>query len=100
MKRTRIAFALILLFSMASVALGVADPDWRELRRIPLPARATVLTYSPDSERIAVGHPDGRVTVWNVKTGEMVHSLEAHSKTVKSVQFIGQGERLITIGDD
>ena len=100
MKRTRTAPALILLFSMASVALGVPDPDWRELRRIPLPAKATVLAYSPDSERIAVGHPDGRVTVWNVKTGEMVHSLESHSKTVKSVQFIGEGARLLTIGDD
>ena len=100
MKRTRTALALILLFSMASVALGVADPDWEELRRISLPAKATVLAYSPDSERIAVGHPDGRVSVWNVKTGEMVHSLEAHSKTVKTVQFIGQGDRLITIGDD
>ena len=65
-----------------------------------MPVKATVLAYSPDSERIAAGHPDGRVTVWNVKTGEMVHSLNAHSAKIKAVQFIGQGDRLLTIGDD
>jgi WD40 repeat protein len=100
MKPTLTAVALVLLFGMVSAARGGAEPEWTEVRRMSLPAEATVLAYSPDSERIAVGHTDGRVTVWNVKTGEMAHSLEAHSKTVKAVQFIGQGERLLTIGDD
>src|SRR5829696_6594115 len=100
MKRTRTASALLLLLSLAPVVIGFAEPEWRELRKIPLPAKATVLAYSPDSERIAAGHTDGRVTVWNVKTGEMVHSLEAHSKRVKTVQFIAPGDRLLTIGDD
>jgi Anaphase-promoting complex subunit 4 WD40 domain len=94
------ASALLLSFCLASVVVGFAEPDWRELRKIPLPAKATVLAYSPDSERIAVGHPDGRVTVCNVKTGELIHSVDAHSKTVRAVQFIGQGDRLLTIGDD
>jgi Anaphase-promoting complex subunit 4 WD40 domain len=100
MKLTRAASVLLLLFSMASVVFGFAESDWREIRTIPLPAKATVLAYSPDSERIAAGHTDGRVTVWNIKTGEMVHSLNAHSAKIKAVQFIGQGDRLLTIGDD
>ena len=91
---------LILLLVTALAVRGVPDPDWRELRRVPLPAAATVLAYSPDAERIAVGHPDGCVTVWNVQTGELVQTLAAHGKTIKSVQFVGRGERLLTIGDD
>jgi len=74
--------------------------EWKSQLQIKLPAEAKVLAYSADGSRIAVGHADGRVSVWSVKSGESVRILNAHSKEVNSVQFIKQDSQLLTIGDD
>lgn len=68
--------------------------------KIKLPAKASSLAYSSEGSRIAVGHPDGQVSIWNVRSGELVKQLNAHSKRVNSVQFILQDGQLLTIGDD
>jgi len=74
--------------------------EWKSQLQLKLPAEAKVLAYSADGSRIAVGHADGRVSVWSVKSGESVRILNAHSKEVNSVQFIKQDSQLLTIGDD
>jgi WD40 repeat protein len=74
--------------------------EWKTQLQIKLPAEAKVLAYSADGSRIAVGHSDGRVSIWNVKSGESVQTLNAHSKEINSVQFIKQDTQLLTIGDD
>lgn len=82
------------------VALGVGDAEWKEQRKINLPAKASCLAYSAKGSLIAVGHPDGRVSIWNVSSGEQVKQLNAHAKEVNSVQFISQDSLLLTMGDD
>ena len=82
------------------VALGARDPEWKGQTKIKLASEASCLAYSADGSRIAVGHSDGRVSIWNVKSGELVKELNAHSKEVNSVQFILQDGRLLTMGDD
>ena len=85
---------------MLSVAEAAGDSEWKTKIQIKLPVEASTLAYSSDGSRIAVGHPDGRVSVWNVKSGEVVRLLNAHSKEVNSVQFILEDSQLLTIGDD
>jgi len=82
------------------VALGAGDSEWKSQIEIKLPSTASCLAYSSEGSLIAVGHPDGRVSVWNARSGELVKELNAHSKEVNSVQFILQEGRLLTIGDD
>lgn len=97
---TKVVLMLTLLSILCAVAQAAGDSDWKTQRQMKLPAEASTLAYSSDGSRIAVGHPDGRVSIWDVKSGELVRLLEAHTKEVNSVQFISQDSRLLTIGDD
>ena len=94
------ALALITPLLFFAVAQAARDPEWTPQTSFELPARATCLSYSIDGSRIAVGQADGRVSIWDVKAGELVHLLSAHAKEVNSVQFILQDSKLLTIGDD
>jgi WD40 repeat protein len=82
------------------VAQAAGDPEWTGQIKIKLSSKASCLAYSSEGSRIAVGHRDGRVSIWNVRSGELVKELNAHSKEVNSVQFILQDGQLLTIGDD
>ena len=99
MKLTSIILSIIFsAFLFTNVQAG--GIEWKAQTHIKLPSGAVVLAYSADGSRIAVGHSDGNVSVWNVKSGESLHVLNAHSKKVNSVQFIRQDAQLLTIGDD
>jgi WD40 repeat protein len=98
MKRTKLLLTLCALCFV--VAYGAGGAEWKEQTRIKLPAKASSIAYSADGSLVAVGHPDGRVSIWNVKSGEQVKVLDAHSKKVNSVQFISQDTRLLSLGDD
>src|ERR1044071_175353 len=89
-----------LVFLLLTVVSHAAAADWEVQKQIQLPAKASVLAYSSDGAQLAVGHKDGRVSIWNLKSGELVHLLEAHSKEANSVQFILKDSKLLTIGDD
>ncbi len=94
--------AIILLCSSALSLCAVAaiDAEWKLTTQLTLPAKATALDYSHDGALIAVGHTDGNVTVWEIKTSRLVTTLKAHSEKVNKVQFNAQGSLLITIGED
>lgn len=102
MNSVRLICILIFLFtcSLVRVADAAVDSDWRIKSVITLPSAATVLSYSPDGTLIAVGHADGSVTIWEVKTGKLVTTLKAHQEEVNTVQFASTGSFLVTIGDD
>lgn len=102
MKPTRAMVILTILLSslLFAVVRAAGDPEWKTQIQVKLPAKASTLGYSSDGSRLAAGHPDGRVSIWNVKSGELVRLLNAHTKEVNSVQFILQDSRILTIGDD
>lgn len=101
MKRTTLLiFAILFAHLVSPISQAAGDADWKLQKQMKLPAKATTLAYSSDGARLAVGHPDGRVSIWNVTSGAAVQVLNAHSKEVNSVQFILQDTRLLTIGDD
>ena len=102
MKQTRSMLFLTLLLSslLFAVVQAAGDSEWKTQIQVKLPAEASTLAYSSDGSRIAVGHGDGRVSLWNVKSGELVRLLNAHTKEVNSVQFILRDSQLLTIGDD
>jgi WD40 repeat protein len=102
MRRTKATVILTLVLSslLLIVTQAANDSEWKTQIQIKLPAKASTLAYSSEGSRIVVGHPDGRVSIWNVKSGELVRLLDAHTKEVNSVQFISQDSQLLTIGDD
>ena len=102
MKRRKIKLlsTLTLCSLLFVIVQGAGDSEWKEQIKIKLALKASILAYSSEGSRIAVGHPDGQVSIWNVRSGELVKQLNAHSKRVNSVQFILQDGQLLTIGDD
>ena len=101
MKKSKFLIFVLLICALPSaVSLATAESEWKPQKQMKLPAKASALAYSSDGTRLAVAHKDGQVSVWNIKSGELVHLLNAHTKEVNSVQFISQDAKLLTIGDD
>ena len=101
MKRSKLLiFMLLILGTPSAISPATTETEWKPQKQMKLPAEGSALAYSSDGTRLAVGHKDGRVSVWNIKSGELVHLLNAHAKEVNSIQFISQDTKLLTIGDD
>lgn len=64
----------------------------------PQPVRS--LTLSPDSLRAATACEDGKVRVWEVATGRLLESFAEHTGPIASVRYLGDGQTLVSTGDD
>ncbi|NDB77573.1 MAG: hypothetical protein EB141_18340, partial [Verrucomicrobia bacterium] len=85
-----------------------AQPEWKLLRTIgtatgasPLTGRVNTLAFSPDGKTIASGSGEpsrsGELKLWDVNTGALVKEFKnAHSDTVQSVDFSGDGKLLVS----
>ena len=99
-RKIEVLSTLALCLFLFVVGRAAGNPEWKGQVKIKLSSEASSLAYSSDGSRIAVGHSDGRVSIWNARSGELVKELNAHSKEVNSVQFILQDAKLFTMGDD
>ncbi|MBA4190690.1 MAG: hypothetical protein C0467_22120 [Planctomycetaceae bacterium] len=67
---------------------------------IVCPAGAvTALAVSADGTRLASGHANGSVTVWDRATGEQLSSVQAHDKAVTHLAFALSDTRLLSVGE-
>lgn len=81
-------------------------PEWKLLRTIgsatgasPITGRVNTLAFSPDGKTLVTGSGEpsrsGELKQWDVATGALVREFKnAHSDTVQSVAFSGDGARL------
>ncbi|GJE97254.1 WD40 repeat domain-containing protein [Phanerochaete sordida] len=58
------------------------------------------VAYAPCHDLVASGAADGRVRVWNAKTGAFVVEFEGHEEKVKNVMFTPDGMQLVSHADD
>lgn len=58
----------------------------------------TALAVSPDGARLASGHADGTLAVWDRATGKQLGSVEAHAGEVSHVAFALGGKLVFTLG--
>ena len=56
--------------------------------------------FAPDGKLLAAGSHDGRIYLWDVKTGTLLHRKPGHRGTINHVTFSPDGETLITAGSD
>jgi len=56
--------------------------------------------FSRDGSRFALGDHTGLVFLFDVKTGQVVHTITCHSKPVRSLTFSRDGKQLICGSDD
>lgn len=58
------------------------------------------LAYSSDGQHVATGGEDGKVKVWNVRSGFCFVTFTEHSASVTAVQFAKQGQVLFSASLD
>jgi len=58
------------------------------------------LAFSPDGTRLATGGYDAKVRVWDVASGDLLHTLDRHTEYVHRVAFSPDGSWLASAGDD
>lgn len=58
------------------------------------------LNFNPTGDRIATGSKEGEVQIWDVHSGQLLHSLSGHDKEVSGVKFSPDGSKLISAGRD
>jgi WD40 repeat protein len=99
---TIVASALDLALVLRRLADGRAV---RTLRRSASAGELTSnevrdLAVSPDRRRVASAASDGRLSIWDLETGEAMRTPEAHGDLVRVVTFGPDGGHLLSGGDD
>ena len=87
----------------ALVAGGSADANitiWdaktgRVLKTLSSPHLAYPMTFSGDSQRLAVGYGDGSVVLWDVLKGSPVREFGTISAPIMAVQITPDGKRIV-----
>jgi WD40 repeat protein len=88
---------------LASGSNGVSIWDAQEgelLGRHEDPAWMTALMFSPDSRRIASGHDDHKVRLWDSQTGKLARVLNGHHEEISALAFSADGRFLATAAED
>ena len=62
----------------------------------PAKAEVTSIAFSPDGRRLASSCADGRVKVWDSRTGALLRNVRGHTGVVTSVEFTPNGRRLVS----
>jgi WD40 repeat protein len=60
----------------------------------------STMRFAPQSDVLALGGKDGRVSFWNVQSGAMVFEAKKHSAMVGAIAFSADGKLLATGSDD
>ncbi|KDN40156.1 WD40 repeat-like protein [Tilletiaria anomala UBC 951] len=71
------------------------------LARIILPQRMTCLQLNARFHLLAAGLSDGRISVWDIKTGELIaNGFDAHYRPVSVLRWTSDGSALLSGGED
>lgn len=70
------------------------------LVRIILPQKMSAVALSPRGTWIATGAPDGRLYVWEIATGALLCSMEAHYRAITALHWTSDSAALVTASDD
>ena len=69
-------------------------------KHFPAGFGVSTLRFTPQSEVLAIGGKDGRVSLWNLQSGAMIFESKKHSATVNAIAFSADGKLMATGSDD
>lgn len=71
-----------------------------EAKKICAPVEVSTLAFSPNSKLLVGGWGNHQVKVWDVKTGQLLQSLEGHSSLVSAISFHPKKAIMATASQD
>lgn len=79
---------------------SVVVPSRRGGKQIDDPIWVTAVAFHPTADRLAVGHDDGVVRLWDIDTGDEAGTLGTFGSAVSAVAFDPAGTRLAVAHED
>ncbi|GAA5843175.1 hypothetical protein JCM5353_007091 [Sporobolomyces roseus] len=70
------------------------------VQRLIPPVRLNSISASPDGNYLAGGTPDGRIFLWEISTGALLATLDAHYRSISCLAWTRDGAALITASED
>ncbi|KAH9821233.1 WD40-repeat-containing domain protein [Melampsora americana] len=100
--------------SLGSTLISIAGKDgrnglmvWTSLHQKPTPTlklippgRVICISLSPSGTYLAAGSLDGTVLIWELSTGTLLASFDAHYKSITCLQFTDDDAALVTASED
>jgi WD40 repeat protein len=90
--------------TLVSVSREVRFWDLNSRQHLPVHREPKVrgwgCSVSPDGRRLAVGGSDGLITIFDLASRQILVALEGHESPVLDVAFLGDGDTLVSVGDD
>lgn len=59
-------------------------------------AEITAIDFSQDEQSFAAGREDGRLQIWCVETGTLLHEVVAHTASVEDVLLLAEGRHVLS----
>ena len=79
----------------SGVAIFAYEPGAvARIHNLPTDTDIQGLAFSPDGQILATGRTDGVVRLWDVASGELIHSLTGHSGAISGLSFHPDGSIL------
>jgi WD40 repeat protein len=75
-------------------------PGQADVTVAQLEGRVWAVAFSPDSSKLAMGTPDGRLVIHDARTGHEVARVDAHEGTIYSMEYSPDGRLLATASRD
>ena len=90
----------------ARVLIWEAEPDmgfkkWNCVPKMGYGDNLQTITFSPDGKLLATGSTDGKIHMWDIRTGALLRTCDGHNnQIIKAVAFSKDGKLLASGADD
>ncbi len=90
------------------LALGLTDgtidlvstENWVSIRKLSTPENVMNLAFNDKGDKLLAGALNGNVTLWDLKSFELIHRFQGHHSAVFGIAFHPSGKRIATGGYD